>query len=1134
MKLNYAQLNKLIGWTVFATALFIFWSTVEPTVSYWDAGEYIATSSKLEVGHPPGAPLYQMMGAAFSVFALDATDIAYTVNLLAVFSSAFTILFMFWSLTLLLKRHILKDRANDVMILGAAAIGSLTYAVSDSFWFNAVEAEVYAPAALLMSVLFYVGLLWERDMLLPRGNRWLILISFVVGLSFGIHFMGILTIPAIGMLWYFKHYKKITILNFIVANIAVVAVLLFVFKLLLPYTLSIFGYLEVFFVNDIGLPFNSGTIIVFLLIVGLFTFLISLSRKRNLPLLNTVTLCIMFVLVGFSSWTMLPIRANAGTPINENAPEDARSLLAYYNREQYPSPGLFFGESFTDMYAGYNEDDPTTEDNEAFKDEKPKYEKDYKLGKYVIVNNYKDAIPNTNDSHKGYFPRMTDPSRASNYIEFMGGLDYTIKKGYENNQELLSVLDDYERRLQRGTIDTEEYVEVLMSLREAVEIDKPSFANNMNYMANYQVSYMYMRYFMWNFVGKQNDVQGEWDSYDGNWLSGIRFIDEAHLGTQDELSDDMLNNKGRNTYFFLPLILGILGAVFHARKDAKSFYVTLVLFLFTGLAILFYLNQSMFQVRERDYAYVGSFLVFSMWVGMGVYAIYEMLRDLMKSRIALIVSLTVCFAAAPLLMGYQNWDDHDRSDKYTALASAKKYLDSCLPNALIFTIGDNDTFPLWYAQEVEGYRTDVRVVCTSLLSTDWYMDDMKKKAWDSEPVPSTLTHSKYKYGTRDALYYGDKERIQQRMQDLNQDPNYVFPDTMQLDQWMEWVASDNKITQEQMRNEHYEHTFPTKSIIIPVNKEAVLKNGVVPQKDADKIVDEIVINIKGNAIYKNRLFMLDIINANNWERPIYFSGGAFSDEDYIWMKDYLQLDGCAYRLLPIKTTPEDPRDPFDMGRIDPDYAYQVIKNWEWGNGGSSDIYHDVETRRNSVGYRSNVTRAAEALMKDGQLKKAEEILDIGIVNMPLEHYGNYSMLEPFISGYYELNKQEKARDLLNKVIAKYQNELNHYNALSIEEQDSNYLRIATAISRYNSITEVPLFYEDQEMIDKHVDTYNSYFEPFIRFMNDAYYIRKKGETRGEIFPDSSSEMELRDLLDNSVDNVTTSQQEVPTNDLEQD
>jgi hypothetical protein len=1113
MSLNYNKLNKIVGWSVFLIALFIFWSTVEPTVSYWDAGEYIATSSKLEVGHPPGAPLYQMLGATFSMFALDATDIAYTVNLLAVFSSAFTILFMFWSLTLLLKRHILKENFNDVVVLGAAAIGSLTFAVTDSFWFNAVEAEVYAPAALLMSLMFYLGLLWERDMMLPRGNRWLVLISFIVGLSFGIHFMGILTIPAIGLLWYFRHYKKITPLNFIVANLSVVAVLLFVFKLLLPYTLSIFGYLEVFFVNEIGLPFNSGTIIALLLVVGIFVFLISLSRKHNKPLLNTITICIMFVLVGFSSWVMLPIRANAGTPINENNPDDARALLAYYNREQYPSPALFYGKAFTDMYAGLDPDEP-------YVDEKPKYEKDYESGTYVIVNQYEGALQNTHEDHNGLLPRMTDASRAKNYVNFMGGLDYEISPGFETNPELLSVLDDYSRQFERGRIDAEEYIEVLSLLQreEAISIQKPGFLDNMKYLAEYQISYMYLRYFMWNFVGRQNDIQGEWGRFNGNWLSGIPFVDEFHLGTQDELSDDMLNNKGRNTYFFLPLILGLIGGIFHYQRDIKSFYVTLVLFLFTGLAIIFYLNQSMFQVRERDYAYVGSFLVFSMWIGMGVYAVYLLLKDFIKSKPAQIVTLTVCFAGVPLLMGFQNWDDHDRSDKYTALASAKKYLDSCLPNALIFTIGDNDTFPLWYAQEVEGYRTDVRVVCTSLLSTDWYMDDMKKQAWDSEPVPTTMDHSQYSYGTRDALIFPGKERLQDIVSRTGS--SYKVPDTVDIAAWMNWVRSDKEFTKGYFASNGIpDHTFPAKYIRIPVNKEAVLKNGVVKPEDADLIVDEIVITVNSSVVYKNRMFMLDIINANNWERPVYFSGGAFGADDYIWMKEYLQMDGCAFRLVPIRTVPEDPRDPFDMGRIDPLHSYEIIKNWDWGNGGSADIYHDVETRRNSVGYRSNVTRVAEALTKIGEIKKAEELLDLGMEHMPLDHYGHYSMIEPFVSGYYEVENIEKARNLLTAVIAKYKDELDHLKVLTLDEQVDASLEIQSAIVRYNSLVEVAVFYEDQKMLDLHAEVYNTYVKAFPRFFDEDFLINPDASYNEE-YPNVDAERELRELLETEVDNMS--------------
>ncbi|WP_405350592.1 DUF2723 domain-containing protein [Nonlabens sp. Asnod3-H03] len=1114
MKLNYNQLNKIAGWVVFAIALITYWLTVEPTVSFWDAGEYIATSSGLQVGHPPGAPLYQMLGAFFSMFALDKSQIAYMVNMMSVFSSAFTILFMFWSLTLLLKRHVLREASNDFMILGAAAIGSLAYTFSDSFWFNAVEAEVYAPAALLMSALFYMGLLWERDMFLPRGNKWLVLISFTVGLSFGVHFMGILTIPAIGMLWYFKHYKKITPLNFVIANISVVAVLLFVFKLLLPYTLSIFGYMEVFFVNDIGLPFNSGSIIMLILVIALFVFLIRFSRKRNKPLLNTITLCVMFVLIGFSSWTMLPIRANAGTPINENNPNDARALLAYYNREQYPAPALFYGEAFTDIYAGLDPETP-------YLDEKPKYEKDHKLGKYVIVNNYKNSLQNTHDDHKGLFPRMTDPSRATNYIDFMGGLNYYVKPEYASSMELQTVLADYKRNYENGRISAQEYVDFLVELREAVVIEKPDGLDNASYFLNYQVQYMYMRYFMWNFTGRQNDIQGEGDPFNGNWISGIPFIDEWHLGTQDNLSEDMLNNKGRNTYFFLPLILGLIGMIFHAKKDLKSFYVTLVLFLFTGLAIIVYLNQSMYQVRERDYAYVGSFLVFAMWIGMGVYAIYEGIKDSISVKTARILSLTVCFAAVPLLMAFQNWDDHDRSGKYSALTSAKKYLDSCLPDALIFTIGDNDTFPLWYLQEVEGYRTDVRVVCTSLLATDWYMDDMKKKAWDSDPVPSTLTHDKYTYGTRDALWFADKERVLQRTGGKSS-----LPDTLDLKDWMEWVASDKKITQEQMRNDHWEHTFPTKFIRIPVNKEAVLKNGVVPQRDADKIVDEIVIEINSSLVYKNRMFMLDIINANNWERPIYFSGGAFGDDDYIWMKDYLQLDGCAFRLLPIKTEPENRRDPFDMGRVDPDRGYEILKKWDWRNSGNPDMYYDVETRRNSVGYRSNVTRVAEALTKAGDYKRAEEILDLGMEKMPLDLYGHYSMIEPFVNGYYEVGQVDKAQNLLDRVILKYQDEIDFYKALNIDERRASYSDIIAAVERYRSLVESAIFYEDDKMVQKHKDVFNQYVLEFTQFYSPEETIG--GSSREEI-PTSELDNIFQEATDNTVteDIIETNPQDTP-------
>ena len=897
---NFSKYNKIFGWAVFAIALITYTLTVEPTASFWDAGEYISTSSKLEIGHPPGAPLYQILGAFVSIFAPDATYIALAVNYLSCLSSAFTILFMFWSLTILMQRVLTINKevvtvTKQYTILASAAIGSLAFAFTDSFWFNAVEAEVYAPAAFIMSLLFYLGLLWERDMLLPRGNRWLILIAFIVGQSFGIHFMGLLTIPAIGLLYFFKNTEKVTVKNFAVALVIVVAVLMFIFKLLLPYTLSIFGHLEVFFVNTIGLPFNSGTIIAALILIGLFVFGFSLSRKRNSPLLHTMLLCTLYVFIGFSSWMMLPIRANAGTTINENNPSNARSLLAYYNREQYPETKLFYGPQFTSDYSGLDIDEPYVD--------KPKlYEKDEKLGKYVVVNDWENASQNLDSKHSALLPRMWSIENNVNYMQYTGPLNFSIKYNpdmpEEERQYLQEIVTQFRLDYREGKVDYDGYNSFLKSeIGQYLEVEKPSFGDNMRYMFHFQFGYMYWRYFMWNFVGRQNDIQGKGDDFNGNWISGISFIDSLFLNSQDNLPSEVLNNKARNTYFFLPLLLGLLGLLFHANKDWKRSIVLLVFFLFTGLALKVYLNERAFEPRERDYALVGSFYVFAMWIGFGAYALFDIAKDFIKPKVAMPVVAVLCLLAAPVLLASQNWDDHDRSGRKTALAMAKKYLDSVDENAILFTIGDNDTFALWYAQEIEGYRTDVRVVNTSLINTDWYYDQMKRKAYKSDPVPSTLTHDKYAASNREALFFQP-----------------VVADTvvMPISQWMNWIASDDPRTKVQLQNEQYINTFPSKNIRTPVSKESVLNNKIVPIKDANEVVPYIDIKLNGDVLYKNRLLMMDIIASNNWKRPIYFTGGSFGDDDYLWMKEYLQLDGVTFKLIPIHTcllyTSPSPRD----------------------------------------------------------------------------------------------------------------------------------------------------------------------------------------------------------------------------------
>ncbi|MFH4968510.1 DUF2723 domain-containing protein [Gaetbulibacter sp. M240] len=1069
---NFKKWNTLLGWFAFLIAIITYASTVEPTVSFWDAGEYILTSSKLQVGHPPGAPLFQMIGAFFSVFAFGNSQlIGLVMNLQSAFASAFAIMFMYWTLTMLLSKMAGKpstlSKSKAIAILGSALVGSLAFTFTDSFWFNAVETEVYAMATLIMSSLFYLALRWERDMDNPRGNRWIILISFIIGLSFGVHFMGLLTIPVIGLIYYFKNYKTITVKNFIIAHVVAVGILMFVFKLLAPNILKIFSVFEIFFVNSVGLPFNSGSIIAGLLLVGLILFGLRYTRQKGFVHFNTAILCLTFIIIGFSTWLMLPIRANANTVINENNPSSARELLAYYNLEQYPETHLFYGPQFTDQYAYLDEDDPYT-------DEAPKYEKDEEKGEYVIVNDYKNARQNYNHKQASYFPRMWSAEHAENYMMFSGFLDFKLKPEYQMQNDLRKVISDFKNSVSQGRVDREDYHNFLNRFKSYIEIEQPSMASNLRYLFEYQLGYMYWRYFMWNFSGRQDDIQGKLDNH-GNWITGINFIDKWHLGySQENLPSDMKNNKARNTYYLLPLILGLIGFFFVFNKDKKVFWVMLVFFLFTGVAIQVYTNVRPFEPRERDYSVVGSFYVFALWIGFGAFALYEALKKYLPNKISAPLITIVCLALVPGILAANNWDDHDRSDKYTARAMARMYLDSCEENAILFTIGDNDTFALWYAQEIEGYRTDVRIVNTSLFQTAWYIDQMKRKAYESDPVPSQLEHKDYKFGTNEYVAIES-----------------VIQDTLTVNQFLEFITNDNPRTRykyvleqqgvdiSQVRNQDLNMRYmPSPYLRIPVSKQNVLESGIVKPQDADKIVDDIVINVKGNALYKNRLLMLDIVANNDWKRPIYFTGGSFGDDDYLWMKDYLQLDGLCYKLVPIRT-PVDPNNPFDMGRVDSELMYKKVTQWNWGNSGG-DIYHDPETRKNGITYRSNLARLIEQLIKENKLKKAEKIADIAMENMPVEHYGFYTLLEPYIDAYFQVGAIDKAEALFKKLAIKYQENLKYYSSLTIENQDRLFEEIYTNIQRYKSLIDL-LMRHDKEFAEKEGEVFNNYLKLFQHF-----------------------------------------------------
>jgi len=930
---NFKKWNIILGWITFIIALITYSLTIEPTVSAWDVGEYIATSVKLEVGHPPGAPLFQMLGAFFAMFTSEVSEIAKMVNFMSALASAFTILFMFWTITNLALKLTSKtgevSEGKYIAILGSSIVGALAYTFSDSFWFSAVEGEVYAMSSFLMAILFWLGLKWEDEIDTPRGNKWLILISFIVGLSFGVHILSLLVIPAIVMLYFFKTYKSITLKTTAVATIISVLVLAFVFKFLFPFTLKFFSASELFFINSIGLPYNSGSIIAAIILIGLFYFGLNYTRTKNKVHANTLILSVLFIMIGFSSWMMLPIRANANTTINENNPSSARELLAYYEREQYGDANVFYDTYYSNSYS--REQDK----NKPYKDDKPKYEK--RNGKYEIVNNYENIVPNWSDKHKGFIPRMVNPASEKYYKQIA------------------------------------------------------------------------------------------------------------------ELPSQVLENKGRNTYYFLPLILGIIGLLFQIKWDKENFFVLLLFFLFTGAAIIFYTNPKPFEPRERDYAVVGSFYIFAIWIGFGVLAIYEYLKRFGQKKIIAYAVSIVSLLAVPTLMAVENWDDHDRSNRYTTRLNAQAYLESCDPNAIMFTIGDNDTFPLWYMQEVEGIRTDIKLVNTSLFATDWYIDQMKRKTYDADPIPSQLTHDQYKYGTLDVAYNLEHPRFKDSI--------------MTIKNFMRWIASDSEATYVETNNGQQEKFYPTNRIRIPVNKQKVLANGIVAQKDADKIVPYIDITIDNGALFKNRILMLDILANNDWEKPIYFTGGANADEEYIWLKDYLQQDGLAYKLVPIKT-PLGQSSLFDMGRIDPEKMYNNIQKWEWRNINDGKIYLDEQTKRNAISKRNALMRLSEVFAKQGDTIKALEVLDLSLTKMPIEDFDHYSLSLGYPEAYYKLNEREKARKTVETLTRLFREKLIWLSTFSVENANLIFDEIDTSLYMYrNIISQVEANDKDEKYLD---------------------------------------------------------------------
>ena len=953
---QFKKLNNIIGWSVFLIASFVYLSTIEQTVSFWDCGEYIATAYKLQVGHPPGAPLFQLFGRIFTLFAAQGTsEVAVAINILSALCSSFTILFLFWTITAFGRKMFFKGNNYETgriyAVLGSGLVGALAYTFSDSFWFSAVEGEVYAMSSFFTAITFWCIMKWEQEADQPLASRWLVLIAYLIGLSVGVHLLSLLTIPAMGMIYYYKKYqytKSGAIKAFIISMI----LLGLVQGVIIPGAVSLISTFELFFVNTIGLPFNSGTIIYFLSVIGAIAFGLSYTKKHNKGVWNTAILGVMMLLIGYSSFAILVVRSNANPPIDENNPEDAVGLLSYLKREQYGSWPIVYGQHFN----------AKLDSKKPYLDGNPVYAKDEKKGKYVVIDKRKNTLPNYSKKDKMFFPRIWSNTQARH----AGG--YVSWAGLKNKDA------------------------------------KPTFGQNLTYFFKYQIGWSYIRYFMWNFAGRQNDFMNmDGNSLKGNWESGIGFIDNARLGTPSaevDVPDYLGKNKGKNHYYFLPLILGLIGMLFHFKQNNQDALTVLLFFLFTGVLIIIYLNVVPFQPRERDYAYVGSFYAFSIWIGMGVLGIYDFLSKKMNSSasagLATIIALII-----PTLMAAENWDDHDRSGRFTALEVAKNYLNSCDENAILFTNGDNDTFPLWYAQEVEGIRTDIKVVNLSLFNTPWYIDQMKRASYDAAPIPSSLEHDDYRAGTRD--YTPINER---------------FKDYVEVKDVVNFINS--KSAKAKINTSAGLRSYcPTKKLKLSVNKENV--KSFIPKEYHEKIVDEIKFKLKGNGLYKNKLMVLDILANFNWERPIYFAITVGRD-NFMGLEKYFQLEGLAYRLVPYVAQSPDGQ----TGIVHAEKMYErLVGNFKWGGFNNPDLYFDETNTRMVMNFRNNYSRLAEALFIKGDTVRAIETLDKCMAEFPRDVVNLSYFSLPIIDIYYKLGEDEKAKKVLAVMIDDYLTEIKY-------------------------------------------------------------------------------------------------------------
>ncbi len=989
--MKFRLANNLLGWIMFVISAVVYLLTLEPTVSLWDCGEFISSAFKLQVGHPPGAPLFMIVARFFSLFAGDQLDkVAMMVNAFSALASAFTIMFLYWTIThlairLMSYRQELPDGMgkinpdglslrDTIIVLGSGVVGALAYTFSDTFWFSAVEGEVYASSSLFTAVVFWAVLKWENEADSKYANRWLILIAYLMGLSIGVHLLNLLAIPAIVLVYYFKKYE-VTTRGVIKALLVSVVMLWSIMYLIIPGVIWLASRFELLFVNGFGLPFNTGVLVYAVLLVGGLIFGIWKSYRHGKVILNTILLMVAVIIIGYSSFSMIVLRSLANPPMDENNPETVFALQYYLNREQYGDRPLIRGQYFNARPVGIKEGKPTYSPVD---------------GKYKVTN--RKLSYEYDSRYTTLLPRMwsSDNEHVNVYMEWSGLKEsrlYEPRRDAENN-----VMRDNEGKI--------------LYNREAPK-NPPGLINNLRFFFTYQVGHMYFRYFMWNFAGRQNDSQGHGDPLNGNWISGIKAVDQILIGSEDKMPDSTRNAPSRNTYFFLPLLLGLFGLIFHLQRDVKNFWVVMSLFILTGLAIVIYLNQTPVQPRERDYAYAGSFYAFAIWIGLGVMAIYDSIGIKFRKGItALFVSL-VCLLLVPGLMARENWNDHDRSGRYSARDIAYDYLNTCAPNAILFTNGDNDTFPLWYAQEVEGIRTDVRVVNLMLLNMDWHIDQMKRKAYESEALPISLTPEQYINGTRDLVFV--QERTAQ---------------TADLKDIMEFVKSDLPQAKIESSSGEKFNYIPTRNFRLSVDSALVLRNGTVSEKDRQKIVPAIEWKFNRNSMGKSALVVLDILANNNWERPVYFA--SLGHEGTLGLENYMQLEGFAYRLVPIKS---QSLGRYEAGRVESSLLYENLMNkFRWGGINDPEVYlDDFHVRTTSiVRLRYRFIQLAEELIREGDTTKAIAVLDRCMELTPHEQIPFDHNILQIANAYYQCSQFEKANALVKSLSEICEEKLSYY------------------------------------------------------------------------------------------------------------